>query len=173
MELLKRFKEGDIDAFETLFRQFQADVYGWIVQIVRDRGIAEDLTIETFWRIYKARGRFDTNSPFGAWARRIATNLAIDHIRARRREEELPDDLPSAKTPDSSIRKETRQMIRRAFHHLPPKLQAAATLALIEERSYEEIAVALGKPIGAIRTRVFRAIRLLRKQLERMGVRPR
>ena len=173
MELLKRFKEGDVDAFETLFRQFQAEVYGWIVQIVRDRGIAEDLTIETFWRIYKARGRFDTNSAFGAWARRIATNLAIDHIRVRRRDEELPDELPSAKALDSSIRKETHQMIRRAFHRLPTKLQAAATLALIEERSYEEIALALGKPTGTIRTRVFRAIRLLRKQLERMGVKPR
>ena len=61
-------------------------------------------------------------------------------------------------------------MIESAFRRLPPKLQAAATLALIEERSYEEIAVALGKPIGTIRTRVFRAIRLLWKQLERMGV---
>jgi DNA-directed RNA polymerase specialized sigma24 family protein len=45
MELLKRFKRGDIDAFETLFRQFQAEVYGWLVQIVRDPGVAEDLTI--------------------------------------------------------------------------------------------------------------------------------
>ena len=67
MELLKRFKEGDVDAFETLFRQFQAEVYGWIVQIVRDRGVAEDLTIETFWRIYKARTRFDTEAAFGSW----------------------------------------------------------------------------------------------------------
>ena len=173
MDLLKRFKEGDVDAFETLFRQFQAEVYGWIVLIVRDRGVAEDLTIETFWRIYKARGRFDTNSAFGAWARRIATNLAIDHIRSRRPEQELSSQLPSPGFPDSALRRETRQKIESAFRRLPPKLQAAATLALIEERSYEEIAVALGKPIGAIRTRVFRAIRLLRKQLERMDVKPR
>lgn len=172
MELLKRFKEGDVDAFETLFRQFQADVYGWIVRIVRDRGVAEDLTIETFWRIYKSRGRFDTESAFGSWARRIATNLAIDHIRRRHPEQELPAQLPSAEVPDSALHRETRQMIRKAFRRLPPKLQVAATLALVEERSYEEIALALGKSVGAIRTRVFRAVRLLRKQLQRMGVKP-
>ena len=171
MELLKRFKEGDVDAFETLFRQFQADVYGWIVQIVRDRALAEDLTIETFWRIHKTRARFDTESAFGGWARRIATNLAIDHLRRRRPEQELSEQFPSAETPDSVVRRETRQMIERAFLRLPPKLQVAATLALIEERSYEEIAVALGKPVGAIRTRVFRAVRQLRKHLDRMGIR--
>ena len=172
MELLKRFKEGDVDAFETLFRQFQADVYGWILKIVRDRGVAEDLTVETFWRIYKARTRFDPEAAFGSWARRIATNLAIDHIRSRRPEQELPSQLPSPEVQDSALRRETRRMIESAFRRLPPTLQVAATLALIEERSYEEIAVALGKPIGAIRTRVFRAVRLLRKQLERVGVKP-
>lgn len=172
MELLKRFKQGDVDAFETLFRQFQADVYGWIVQIVRDRGVAEDLTIETFWRIYKTRARFDTELAFGSWARRIATNLAIGHIRGRHPEQELPEQLSAVESPDPAFRRETRERIERAFRRLPPKLQVAATLALIEERSYEEIAVALGKPVGAIRTRVFRAVRMLRKQLDRMGLRP-
>ena len=106
MELLKRFKQGDVDAFETLFRQFQADVYGWIVQIVRDRTLAEDLAIETFWRIHKTRARFDTESAFGAWARRIATNLAIDHLRRRRPEQELSEQFPSAET-------QTRRFVER------------------------------------------------------------
>lgn len=172
MELLKRFKQGDVDAFETLFRQFQAEVYGWIVQIVRDPGIAEDLTIETFWRIYKARGRFDDEASFGAWARTIARNLAIDHIRGRPREQELSEQTLSVEAPDSAIHRETREKIERAFRQLPPKLQAAATLALVDERPYGEIADLLGAPVGAIRTRVFRAVRQLRKQLERMGVKP-
>ena len=93
MELLKRFRQGDPDAFEALFRQFQAEVYGWIVRIVRDPSAAEDLTVETFWRIHRARGRFDPGASFGAWARRIATNLAIDHLRQARREVALPVDL--------------------------------------------------------------------------------
>lgn len=172
MELLKRFKEGDIDAFETLFRQFQADVYGWIMQIVRDRGVAEDLTIETFWRIHKARARFDPDAPFGAWARRIAINLAIDHIRSRRPEDELPEQLPAVQPSDPALRRETRDGIAHAFRRLPAKLQVAAASVLIEERSYEETALALGERVGTIRTRVFRAVRMLRKQLDRMGLRP-
>jgi len=172
MELLERFKEGYLDAFETLFRQFQGDVYGWIMQVVRDRGIAEDLTIETFWRIYRARERFDTEGAFGAWARRVATNVAIDHIRSARNMERLPEQLPSKETPDPAIQREIREKVERAFLRLSPKLRVAAILALVEERPYEEIASALGKPVGVIRTRVFRAVRQLRKQLERMGVTP-
>ena len=172
MELLERFKQGDDDAFETLFRQFQSEVYGWIVQIVRDSGVAEDLTIETFWRIHKARGRFDSEARFGAWARRIATNLAIDHLRVRRSSQDFSEDPSSVEPQDAALRRETHEKIERAFRRLPPKLQAAATLALVEERSYPEIAAVLGKSVGAIRTRVFRAVRLLRKELERMGVEP-
>jgi RNA polymerase sigma-70 factor, ECF subfamily len=169
MDLLKRFKAGDVEAFETLFRQFQADVYGWIVQIVRDRGVAEDLTIETFWRIHKARKRFDTEKSFGAWVRRIATNLAIDHVRSRRKEEELPDQLP-ATDGNEVLSQEIREKVQNAFLRLSPNLRVAATLALVEEQPYEEIALALSKPIGTIRTRVFRAIRQLRKELRLMGI---
>ena len=170
MELPERFVQGDIDAFETLFQQFQADVYGWIVRIVRDIGIAEDLTVETFWRIYQARSRFNPEKPFGAWARRIATNLAVDHLRNRRPEQELFENAIRADRHDPVLRNETRDQINRAFLRLPPKLRAAATLALIEEKSYSEIADALGKPVGTVRTRVFRATRILRKQLARVGV---
>jgi RNA polymerase sigma-70 factor, ECF subfamily len=172
MELLNRFTQGDLEAFETLFRQFQGQVHGWILRIVRDPGIAEDLTVETFWRIYRARARFDPEASFGAWARRIATNLAIDHLRRRRPEQELPEQLPGEDSPDPALQQETREQIQRAFHRLPAKLQAAATLALIEERPYQEIAEALGTSGSAIRLRVFRAVRILRKLLDRMSAKP-
>ena len=51
MELLERFAAGDLEAFEALFREHHKEVYAWIVRIVRDHGIAEDLTVEAFWRI--------------------------------------------------------------------------------------------------------------------------
>ena len=71
MDLLERFVRGDLDAFEILFRQFQPEVYGWILRIVRNKSAAEDLILEAFWRVYKARARFDPTRPFGAWARRL------------------------------------------------------------------------------------------------------
>jgi RNA polymerase sigma-70 factor, ECF subfamily len=166
MELLERFARGDLEAFETLFRQFQSAVYGWIVRIVRHPGVAEELTVETFWRIYRARARFDPAGNFGAWARRIATNVALDHLKTRRVEVELPNDLSQGPLPDSVVQRETHDRIERAFRQLPARLQAAAALALIEERPYQEIAEALGTSVGAVKLRVFRAVRLLRKKLK-------
>jgi RNA polymerase sigma-70 factor (ECF subfamily) len=65
-----------------------------------------------------------------------------------------------------------RERIEQAFSGLPPKLRIAAVLALVEEKSYEEIAEELGISIGAVKSRIFRAVRLLRKKLERLGVTP-
>ncbi len=171
-DVLRQFCHGDLDAFEGLFRQHQAAVYGWILRIVRDPAAAEDLTIETFWRIHCAHARFDPERNFGAWARRIATNAALDHLRTARHETGLPGDLASPPVPDPDISEEIRRKTACAFHRLPPKLLAAATLALIEEQPYQEIAEALGISVGAVKLRVFRALRLLRKELKRRGIEP-
>jgi RNA polymerase sigma-70 factor (ECF subfamily) len=170
MELLERFAAGDLEAFEALFRQHQKEVYAWIVRIVRDSGIAEDLTVETFWRIYKARSRFDPAGNFRAWARRIATNAAFDHLRHARRETELPEDLPTAPTTDPVVRRETREHLKQAFFQLPPKYRLVATLALIEEEPYNDIAEAAGISVALVKVRVFRAVRMLRKKLSTFGM---
>ena len=172
MNLLTRFRDGDLEAFEVLFRQNQAEVFGWIVRIVRDRGVAEDLTVETFWRMYRARGRFNPDASLGAWARRIATNCAIDYLRHSRRAAPLSDQIPQAPSSDPVLRREMRDQIAAAFRRLPVNLRVAATLALIEERSHQEIADALHTSAGAVRVRVSRAVRLLRQQLTRMGMTP-
>jgi len=172
MELQERFARGDLEAFETLFRQFQGTVYRWIVRIVRDPAAAEDLTVETFWRIYRAHARFRPDGNFGAWARRIATNAAIDHLHRARADQPLPDDIARPAEPDSALTRETGEKIGEAFRGLPAKYQAAAMLALIEEEPYAEIAAALGISEGGVKTRVFRAVRLLRKKLAQLGVKP-
>ena len=169
MELLKRFAAGDLEAFEALFRQHQKEVYSWIVRIVRDSGIAEDLTVETFWRIYRARDRFQPAGNFRAWARRIAINAALDHLRTARREIELPEDLASAGAADPAVRRETREQIQQAFFQLSAKYRLVATLALIEEEPYDKIAEAVGIPTALVKVRVFRAVRVLRKKLHSLG----
>jgi RNA polymerase sigma-70 factor (ECF subfamily) len=162
----------DLEAFESLFREYEDDVYGWIVRIVRDRAAAEELTVETFWRIWKARSRFDPQRNFAPWARRIATNVALGHLRHRQMEVPLLIEPAAAPTPDPAIRRETSEKVARAFRELPPKLQVAATLALIEEQKYEDIAAAVGISVGGVKSRVFRAVRILRRKLERMGIEP-
>ena len=170
MELLERFASGDLEAFEALFRQHQKEVYSWIVRIVRDTGIAEDLTVETFWRIYKARSRFRPEGNFRAWARRIATNAAFDHLRHSRRETGLPGDLPCTTGADPAVRREARERIRMAFQELPAKYRLVATLALVEEEPYNNIADAAGISVALVKVRVFRAVRMLRKKLNSFDV---
>jgi RNA polymerase sigma factor (sigma-70 family) len=108
MDLLRRFVEGDIDAFETIFRQSESDIYRWLLRMVRDPATAEDLLVETFWRIYRSRATFDWTQSFQAWARRIATNVARDHLGRRRVEIELRRTLPSPRNPIPLLARRSR-----------------------------------------------------------------
>jgi RNA polymerase sigma-70 factor (ECF subfamily) len=169
-DVLWRFAQGDRDAFESLFRQFEVEVYRWILRIVRDPSAAEDVLVEAFWRAYRARARFDTSRPFGAWMRRIATNAALDHLREARPRAgwtTVDEKMPAPEGPDRGV----AESVALAFRKLPPKLQVVAILALIEEQPYAEIADALGLPVGTVKSRVFRATRSLRMELARMGIR--
>jgi RNA polymerase sigma factor (sigma-70 family) len=115
MDLFQRFALGEIDAFETLVRRFQGDIYAWIVRIVRDPGIAEDLTVETLWRAYRARKQFRPDGNFAAWSRRIATNLALDHLRRKRPEQKLVAEPAGAPPTDHLVEQEIREKIQQAF----------------------------------------------------------
>ena len=168
--VLEAFARGDVDAFEQLFRRFQQPVYGWIVRIVRDPAAAEDLTVEVFWRIYRARARFDPQRTFGPWARRIATNAAIDYLKTAPRETALEESAQTAALESSGV--EDMGPIRQAFDSLPPKFRAIAMLALVEETPYAEIAEATGLSVSGVKSRVFRAVRMLRKKLNRLGIQP-
>jgi RNA polymerase sigma-70 factor (ECF subfamily) len=163
---LEAFIGGDHAAFEALFREYQREVYGWIVPLVRDPAAAEDLTIETFWRIFRSRARFDPSRSFGAWARRIAINVALDHLNraAADRVRFAPiGDADGAAAPAAD--RDAHRSIVHAFLNLPATLRVTARLALVEERPYQEIAELLGVSVGAVKSRVFRATRLLQQDL--------
>ena len=170
-ELLERFVHGDPAAFESLFRQFEVEVFRWIVRIVRDASSAEDVLVEAFMRAYRGRARFDPSRSFGAWMRRIATNAALDQLRTARKEAGWSATDDHTPAPVGSGR-DLGDSIAFAFRRLPPKLQIVATLALVEEQPYAEIADALDLPVGTVKSRVFRAIRTLRRELADLGIRP-
>jgi RNA polymerase sigma-70 factor (ECF subfamily) len=170
--VLNDFRQGDVDAFEALFRLHQRAVYGWILRIVRNPAAAEDLTVESFWRIHRAHARFQPARGFEAWARRIATRTALDWLRTQRPETVLPGELPAPAAADPAITDEIRRKTALAFQRLPSRLRVAAVLAVIEEQPHKEVAEALGISISAVKLRVFRALRLLRKDLQQQGITP-
>ncbi len=170
-DLLARFVSGDQDAFESLFRQFSGEVHRWVLRIVRDPSAADDVVVETFWRAYRARARFDPARSFGAWLRRVATNAALDELRAARRRAGwtgADERIPAPAGPEVDI----AEQIGRAFRELPPRLQLVAALALVEQQPYAEIADALDLPVGTVKSRVSRAAEALRRRLASLGIRP-
>jgi RNA polymerase sigma-70 factor (ECF subfamily) len=174
--VLIEFRQGNPEAFETLFHQHQRVVYCWILRIVRNAAVAEELTIESFWRIHQAHARFDPARGFEGWARRIATHAALDWLRAQPAQNalsmEVCAELQASSEADPAVTAEIRSKTAQAFGRLPPKLRIAATLAVIEELPQKEVAAALGISVAAVKLRVFRALRLLRKDLERQGITP-
>src|SRR5580698_3846351 len=151
MNVLERFARGDAEAFEALFREHQAGVYRWCLRIVRDHAAAEDLTMDSFYRAYRAHAHFDPNGNFPGWMRRIATNLALDHLRAAKRN--VPFEMegaaavsektlaeasamnpgvmrraPEVADANPAMLRETRDEISAAFAGLAPKLRVVATL---------------------------------------------
>jgi len=129
--VLNEFRQGDLNAFETLFRMHQRAVYGWILRIVRNPATAEDLTIETFWRIHRAHARFDPSRGFEGWSRRIATHVALDYLRTKRPEAELPAEIAAPPCADPAISAEIRGKTAMAFERLAPKLRIAAILSVV------------------------------------------
>ena len=174
--VLDRFRQGDVDAFETLFRTHQRSVFGWVLRIVRDPGAAEDIMVEAFWRIHRAHARFDSAREFEPWARRVATHAALDWLRRQKPESnatpEMWMNVAASSTGDAAVADEIRRKTSGAFSRLPAKLRMAAVLAVVEDRPHKEIAEALGITVAAVKLRVFRALRLLRKDLQEEGITP-
>ena len=169
VDLLRRFVQGDLGAFEALFKHFESEVYRWILRMVREPAGAEDVLVDAFWRAYRGRARFDPSRTFGAWMRRISTNAARDYLRSARRVPLADSRAPELAAPE--VDRDTQRAVATAFDRLPARLRVIATLALVEELPYTEIAEALDIPIGTVKSRVFRATRLLRAELIRQGIR--
>ena len=174
--VLEGFRQGDVNAFESLFRMHQRVVFGWVLRIVREPGAAEDVTVEAFWRMHQAHARFEPARGFEPWARRIATHAAVDWLRKKKPETgldpEMWEAMPGPAIGDAAVTAEIRQKTASAFERLPAKLRVPALLAVVEDRPHKEIAEALGITVAAVKLRVFRALRLLRKDLSRQGITP-
>lgn len=158
--------------FSRLVLQYERLVYTICFQLVRDAAAAEDLTQETFLSAYVHREAM----PAGyerQWLGRIAANKAKDHLQsAWKRRTVLPGDeeLPPGLAPpaeEEALRHFGETEIRAAIEGLREPYRPVCRLCLLEERSTEEAALALGRPVKTIHTQLSRGKRLLRQKLER------
>ncbi len=173
-ELMRRWQEGDADAFEGLVRRWQRRVAGLLGRLAGP-GVAADLCQDVFLRVYQAGPRYREEGAFTTWLYRIVLNTARDAgRRARREPKRVADrDLPGDGGPDETVcRRETADAVAEAVAELPNPLRDVLTLRHYEGLSFEEIARLTGTPASTLKSRFTAALARLRVRLEQQGLAP-
>lgn len=176
--LILRCREGDSDAIRQLVHRYEGPVFHIIWRTVGNLEDARDLTQETFVKAIRALGTFDLDRPFRNWIFRIASNLAIDHLR-RRRPRTVSIDIDEAEERRSGMRapvlvdpgdrpdevherNRLSENLARLVDRLPSDYRTVVHLRHREQLAYEEIAQVLNIPLGTVKARLHRAHHRLR-----------
>jgi len=177
-DLLRRAQAGDEAAFGVIMRTHYERTFRLVCAIIHHEADARDVCQEVWLTIWKQLGTFRGDARFTTWLHPIATRRALDHLRKRRRwfDRFLPFDTggDSAAAPEPAITDDASQQlegsenvarVRAALARLPPKHRAVLALRELEGQSYEEIARAVGIPVGTVMSRLHHARRLLAEKL--------
>lgn len=176
LQLVERTVAGDQRAYELLVIKYQRRIERLIGRMVRDVDLVQDIAQETFLRAYRALHQFRGDAQFYTWLYRIAVNTAKKTLMDLKRDPLITEsalrgasddddetsvmtrELTSDDTPETVLAaKEVAEAVNAALQALPLELRQAVTLREIEGLTYEEIAQAMGCPIGTVRSRIFRA----------------
>ncbi len=174
VRLLERCRRGDAEAFETLFRKYQAYVFNVALGMLGNAEDASDVTQEAFLRLHRNIDSFRGDSTFSTWLYRVAVNLCITEIRRRGRnrfeflddvvhedESRILDEPPPA--PEAMMEvEEERRIVHRVLSQLPPDYRAIMVLRHFQQLAYEEIAEVLGLTLSQVKTRLFRARKMFK-----------
>ena len=179
--LIRRAQRGDADAFEQLLLEHQKNVYNLCYRMAGNPDDAMDLSQETFLRAWRCLDQYQFASAFSTWLYRLCSNICIDFLRRRRRQQTVPltfEDadgeeqtyaVPDAQPlPEEQVElKLTRETLAAAMAQLLPEHRAVLQLRVVNEMSYEQIADVLDIQIGTVKSRLSRARNQLKKILER------
>lgn len=167
--LVERARSRDRAALQAIYDRYAERVYAYVYRRVGDRETAEDLTGEVFARMLKAqrRGQFARTS-LAAWLYRIAHNLVIDHYRSHPAPAlPLEEEIEAGDGPPALFeRKQAGERLRAALRQISAEQQQVIVLRFGEGLTAREVAQALEKPEGAVRSLQHRALVALRRLLE-------
>lgn len=181
-ELMLQVREGDGASFALLLDRHRAPVTHFLFRMVQNQAIAEELAQDVFLRVYRSRASYEPTARFATWLFRIATHLALNHIRDRRHEkasERLDEDLKDGFTRQLRAREMTVEQqllrqarldeVRQAIETLPAKQKAAVLMHKYQEMEYAQIALVFGCSESAVKSLLFRAYEALRSRLAHMA----
>jgi RNA polymerase sigma-70 factor (ECF subfamily) len=168
--LLERIARRDRIAFETFFHAHGSSVHRFVRDLVRDDGLAEELTSDVMVEVWRSAGKFGGRSRARTWVFGIAHHKAIDALRKRRAAVVPLDEVAGMAGDDAgpeaaALRSDERRMLERALASLSPEHRAVVELTFIEGFSQKEIAEIVGCPVATVKTRAFYAKQRLRDAL--------
>jgi RNA polymerase sigma-70 factor (ECF subfamily) len=174
-ELLRRYRGGDAAAFNELLARHQSRVFGFLVGMLDDRALAEDLFQETFVRFAREASRGKIADHPDRWLFAVANRFALDALRRRNRWKMVRDgaeitaafeDAGAVPAPDDNLtREETAARLKKAIAALPPEQRQVVLLKKNSDLTFQQIAEAQGVPLGTVLARMHRALKTLRKHL--------
>ena len=188
-DLIERVLQRDARAFETLFERYEEPMRRHLARIVREDAAVKDLLQEVFLRVWTRGEQWNGLGPFKAWLYRVATNLALNHLRSVRRKREQPLEVPddwsdgdeedlvpawmvdaSALGPDAAAEwAERTELLGRFIDQLPEEKREVLRLVQQEDMDIRQIAEQLAIPVGTVKSRLFYARQMLArswKQIE-------
>lgn len=181
-ELVKKVKDGDIDAFEDIIKKYEKKIFSLIYNMLRNENEIEDIAQEVFIKVYKNLDKFHGDSSLYTWIYKIATNLCLDQIKKRKdiiymdeklrvNDDEVEFQIPSdEKTQDELYeQKELKQKLEKCIEKLPEKQRAMIVLRDIKGLAYDEIAEILELKLGTVKSQINRARLKLKELLEKDG----
>jgi len=174
LALLRKAQRGDDRAFAEILRMYERPVYNYIIRLIGNRDLAEDLTQEVFLRVYQGLPGFSLRSRFTTWLFQVTKNRVLDELRAlerRPRSVATLDDLPMLDVVDQPIeRTETIDALWRAIELLNVDLKMALLLRDVVGFSYIEIADSLEVTLATVKWRIYKAREEVAAALMRDGI---
>ncbi|HKA26357.1 MAG TPA: sigma-70 family RNA polymerase sigma factor [Gaiellaceae bacterium] len=172
--VLRKAQRGDERAFSLIVRTYETPVFNYIMRLVGDRALAEDLTQEVFIRVFQGLPKFSLRSKFTTWLFQVTKNRVLDELRAsERRPRALVaiDDAPPLEVVDAPLEQvEMITALWAAVEQLNVDLKMALLLRDVVGLSYNEIADSLDTTLATVKWRIFKAREEVQLALAREGI---
>jgi RNA polymerase sigma-70 factor (ECF subfamily) len=174
MAVIRRAQRGDERAFALIMHAYEAPIFNYVLRMVGDRALAEDLTQDVFLRVFRGLRGYSRRARFTTWLFQVAKNRVIDEMRAAERRPRTLlaiEDAPQLEVVDAPIeRSEAIQFLLCEVDKLSPDLKEALLLRDIAGLSYNEISDTLDVTLATVKWRIFKAREEVQQALEEQGV---